>query len=289
MAFNDKEISTQDGRLAALYRLDWGRTAWFYTSADRAITRDEEVNGETVAVTYLPKAVSDSGMTQGASSQNDFQMNGPSDLEIVRLFRGSPPSDTITLTVRRQHVGEDDAPIYWKGTVQNVKRPSDAKCVVIGQPISASLKRTGLRLCWTRECPHFIYDAGCKVLPADHAVAGMLRAFNGNTMTVLMEPQEDGWFLGGYVEWEASDEGTIERRMIEGQENISVLVAGMATPATVLKIMGLVDFITIGDAVTAYPGCSRVPDICDGRFDNLENYGGFDKMPGKSPFNTAIW
>jgi uncharacterized phage protein (TIGR02218 family) len=284
--FNDKEISNQDGRVAALYLLEWGKTRWRYTSADRPIDVMEYVDGVLVEVTYEPRALKDSGMVQGSSSQNDFTIDGPSDLPIVRLFRGSPPSESIWLTVRRKHFDEADAPIYWKGTVWNVKRPTEAKCQIIGKPLSASLKRTGLRLCWSRECPHFIYDDGCKVDPEAYRIDGTLLSVAGTTLTIsLAEPPAPDYYLGGIISWQASDEGTIERRMIEAQVQSDL----DGTEATILTIFGLVDFIEIGDAVALYPGCSRTPEICDTRFGNIDNYGGFDKMPGASPFNTAIW
>jgi len=285
MAFNDQEVSTQDSRPVALYLLKWGATEWRYTSADRPIERQELVAGVMATVTYEPRALSDGGMVQGSSSMNDFTLDGPSDLPIVRLFRGTPPSETIWLTVRRMHMGSDDAPIYWKGIVQNVKRPSPARCQVIGQPLSASLKRTGLRLCWTRECPHFLYDAGCKVNPLDYEISAKVKALGGNSITVQLKDAThatapviaDAWLRGGFVAWSASDEGTLERRFIEEQ------VGG------VLTIFGVVDFLKVGDTVKMYPGCDRTPETCDEKFDNIDNYGGFDKMPGESPFNTAIW
>ncbi len=294
MSFNSSEVSTQDGRPAALYRLDWGNTSWFYTSADRAIPRQEYINGVLTDVTYEPRAMKDSGMVQGGSQQNDFTVDGPSDLPIVRLFRGTPPSETIWLTVRRCHDADGtEAPIYWTGTVSNLKRPTDAKCQIIGQPLSASLKRTGLRLCWTRECPHFLYDAGCKVDPEDYRHDGVAVVLDGNTISVTLdEPMEPGWFRGGFIAWEANDDGTLERRFIENDEPVTIppaLPGGDPVEATKLTIFGLVDFLEVGGDVRVYPGCARVPTVCDGKFDNIDNYGGFDKMPGASPFNTAIW
>lgn len=284
MTFDAQERSTQDGRPIALYRLDWGRTSWFYTSADRSFDREEEVNGEVRLVRYEAKAIKDSGMVQGSSAQNDFTVSGPSDLPIVRLFRGTPPSQRIVLTVRRQHFGEADAPIYWKGLVYNVKRPpSEACCDIIGRPISASLDRTGLRLSWSRECPHFLYDNGCRVNPNAFRVNGTLEAFAGNSMTVtLAEEKPAGWFRGGYIEWTASDEGTIERRFIE--DHVS---EGGSTAE--LVIFGLVDFVEVGAEVALFPGCNRTPEECSEKFNNIDNYGGFWHMPTESPFVNPIW
>lgn len=283
MSYDSKETSTQDGRPAALYRLDWGNTSWFYTSADRPIERVEEVQGVGQTVTYLPVAASDEGMVQGSSSQNDFTVNVPSNLPIVPLFRGTPPSETIWLTVRRCHDADGtEAPIYWTGTVNNVKRPSPAKAKIIGQPISASLKRTGLRLCWTRECPHFLYDAGCKVDPEDYRHDGEVVSIAGpNIRVTLTTSEDDGYFRGGFVSWEANEDGTIERRFIEGDSTDG--------DDTILTIFGLADLLEVGAAVKVYPGCARIPEVCDGKFDNLDNYGGFPQMPGETPFKNAIW
>lgn len=270
MTFNSAEISTQDGRPIALYLLEWGQTEWCYTSADREI----EYGGKT----YLPRAVSDSGMVQGGSSANDFTLDCPADIPIVDLFKGTPPSESIWLTVRRMHVGEADAPIYWNGNVTNVKRLDLASAQVIGKPLTASFKRTGLRLCWTRECPHFLYDPGCKVDPEDYRVNATITAKTGTTVTLdTVDGKADGYFTGGFVSWEANEDGTIDRRMIETHSGL------------VLGIFGLTDRMEIGDTLAIYPGCDRTPTICQGRFNNLPNYGGYDFMPGQSPFGTIIF
>lgn len=287
MSYNDLEVSTQDGRSIALYLFQWGQTKWRYTNADRAVTVPELNDaGVLVDVTYEPRALKDNGMRQGSSSQNDFQVDGPWDLPVIRLFRGSPPSESVWLTVRRIHFDDalKETPIYWKGTIWNVKRAGAARGSLIGKPISASLKRTGLRLCWTRECPHFLYDKACRVDPEAFMLPAEVVSFTGNTINVTMPAfQDDGWFRGGFMSWTATAEGTLERRMIE--DEILDAEAGELK----LTIIGLVDYLAVGDTIKLYPGCDRLPETCDGKFKNIDNYGGFDKMPGASPFVGAIW
>lgn len=277
MSFNDREISTQDGKPIGLYGLRWGNTYWWYTSADQPIERQEIVNGQAQIVTYQPVAISDNGVRQGASSQNDFQVECQQNLPIVSLFRGTPPALSIILTVRRQHQGDPDAPIYWKGLVWNVKRQGLAKAVILGRPLSATLKRTGLRLCWTKECPHFIYDEGCKVDPADFVVPVAATALTGGTVTVAATGKPSGYFNGGILEWDANADGTIERRFIEKHEG------------NVITIFGLTDRLTAGKQVRLYPGCNRTATDCVDKFNNGPRHGGFGFMPGASPFDAPIW
>lgn len=277
MTYDARERSTQDGRPIALYLLKWGNTIWRYTNAAKVQERQEMVNGVMATVTYLPVAISDSGMKQGTSQQNDFTVTIPSDLPIVGLFRGTPPSLSIWMTVRRRHVGDDEAPIYWKGLVFNVKRQGDAKADIIGKPMSATLRRTGLRLCWTRECPHFLYDEGCKVDPEDYRTAAVVETATGVTITLTGAPdKDDQYFRGGYVEWEANADGTVERRMIEDHQGDT------------LKVFGLAE-VDAGTPVGLFPGCNRTPGDCVDKFDNGPNYGGVDFMPGVSPFDAPVW
>lgn len=278
MTFDARERSTQTGRPIALYRFAWGNTIWRYTNGDEAIPRQELVGGVMTDVSYEPIAISDSGMKQGTSQQNDFTVTIPSNLPIVVLFRGTPPALSIWLTVRRLHVGDDEAPIYWKGLVFNVQRDGDARAAVIGKPMSATLRRTGLRLCWTRECPHFLYDDECKVDPAAFQVDGVVATAAGVIFTLADPPEQgDQYFRGGYVEWDANDDGTVERRMIEDQQGVTI------------KVFGLVAPLVAGKAVKLYPGCNRTPGDCQDKFNNGPNYGGVDFMPGVSPFDAPIW
>jgi uncharacterized phage protein (TIGR02218 family) len=279
MPFNDAEISTQDGQPIALYLLVWGATVWAYTSADRSIPRTEVINGVEVEVEYLAKAVSDKGMVQGGSSQNNFTIDCPANLPIVPLFRGTPPNETVWLQVRRMHQGEADAPIYWTGTVSNVKTLTQADGQIIGIPITASFKRTGARLCWTRECPHFLYDSGCTVNPEDFRIDAEIITKDGISITVEFpgDIPENGYYRGGFLSWTINEDGTVNRRMIEDNTGETLL------------IFGLTDGLEIGDIVALYPGCDRTPTMCNDRFDNLPNYGGFDFMPGQTPFGTIIF
>jgi len=277
MTFSSAETSTQDGRPIALYTLRWGNTYWRYTSADSDVDGTEVIGGIVTPVTYSARAVQDSGMVQGSGNQNDFTMDCPASLPIVDLFGVTPPAGTIWMTVRRKHIGEADTPIYWIGTITNVKRLNLGEAQVIGVPLTASFARTGLRLCWTRECPHFLYDMDCKVNEADYREEGVISAVTPSTVTVTMIPMPDQYFRGGYIEWAANADGTMDRRMIESQEG------------NTFTVFGLTERMTVGLAVNVYPGCDRSPQTCKDKFDNIDNYGGFDFMPGESPFGINLF
>lgn len=271
MSFNDKEISNQEGRIIGLYKFQWGNTIWRYTSADRDITYNE--NGTDRV--YTAVTIFDNGMTQGGDQANDFTVTAQSDLPLVGLFRSTPPSGSIYLTCRHKHFDEADAPVFWIGTVGNVKGTDDATAEIIGRTLTSSFKRSGLRLSWQKNCPHILYDRSCRVNPEAFGVAGVVTAKTGNTITVSGGAVAAyAQFPGGFVKWQVNVDGTSERRGIE-----SANIGGIFT------LYGRTDRLDIGTAVTLYPGCNHATSDCFGRFNNLSNYGGFEFLPNKSPFD----
>lgn len=285
MAFDTYETSSALGRPVALYEFRWGTVFWRYTSADSVQT----YGGND----FLPVSIRDEGMTQGGSSENDFTIHAQSDLEIVELFADSAPTSPTWLTVRRKHDSDpdDEAPVYFVGRVANVvglENPaeSDIRAVAISKLLSTG----GLRLTWGKNCPHCIYDSQCTVDPLEHeypatvvAIAGPLVTYttgdvgedeDGEPIPLEGMVPTEGTFTGGYVSWDRSGEGTLERRGIE-----------VAVSSTQIKVLGRCPGLSIGDTIKVYPGCDQTTSTCEGGFDNLPNNGGYSFMPEKSPFD----
>lgn len=271
MGFSLFEIGNHSGRPVFLYELVWGLTSWLYTSADR----DIEFPAGSGKV-YKAVAISDEGITQGGSA-TEFTVKLPANLPIVDLFRGTPPASPIWLRATRFHLDDPDGQsvTYFIGTVGNVKRANRAQAELIGLPISGTVRRTGLRLCWERNCPHMLYDQDCK---ADMSAFKAVTTLTDKTGTTITVADIGAWaapqFVGGFVEWAATAEGTLDRRGIESH-------AG----GLVFNVFGTTDRMVVGQPITLYLGCDLTAETCEGTFNNLPNHGGFSFMPGKSPFD----
>lgn len=274
MGFNLFEIAGFLGRPVCLYELEWGATIWRYTSADRDVEWGEDDLGAPLLWTAI--AISDNGFTQGANSQ-DFEVKLPRSLPVVQLFRSTPPAIKISLVCRRFHKDDTDAEaaIYWQGTVGNVKGKNAAEAMLFGLPISSTIKRSGLRLCWEVGCPHALYDTQCRVDRELFKVETTITAMTGASVTVASLGAYPGvQFQGGYLEWIASAEGTPDRRAIESY-------AGSNT----FNLLGTTDRLEVGQALTLFIGCDLSTQMCDEVFNNLANHGGHEYLASKSPFD----
>jgi len=269
MPFDNTESSTFGGAPIRLYEFRRGGKRWYYTTAEKDVTLT--VGGEEVV--FLATASNDDGVTQsGDTTRNELVIHLPYDNPIVELFRGTPPLDEVAIITRSNHYGEGDAPIIWWGRVVQSSRVDDAQSSLTCQPRINSYSRGGLRLCWERNCPHGLYDFGCKVNRADYAIGGTILSAVGNVVrAAAYASKPDGWFSGGMIEWDLGDD-TYDRRMVQSHDG------------EYLTIYGGTDGITPGNTVRAYPGCGRDEDTCFEKFSNFDNYGGYPFMPGESPF-----
>lgn len=268
--FDEFETSNDQGRPIALYELRWGNVYWRYTSADV----EQVYAGET----YSPVSISDQGMTQGGSAENDFTVTVQSDIGIVALFGDSPPTRPVWMTVRRRHADDpaEDAPVYWVGRIANVlRRENAAEADIRGVSIGKLLKSGGLRLTWNKNCPHCVYDSACRAPLAAHKYTVTVAGVSGQILSIVQPTTpSEGTFTGGFVEWDRSGTGTTELRGIE--EMIS---------STQIKVLGRLPGLSVGDSIDLYPGCDQTVSTCNDGFDNLANNGGFFFMPEKSPFD----
>jgi uncharacterized phage protein (TIGR02218 family) len=270
MSFNTYEVSNQDGKPIQLYRFSRGVLAWCYTNADREIVFPS--GPEDADETYEPVAISDSGIAQG--DNEDVKITLPSRTEVVQMFRGTAPSDEIAVTIRGLHFGDTDAAILWVGSVGDVGRPDDVSGVVNCKNLNPSFKRGGLRLPWSKGCPHFLYDGECRVDKELHRVTTMLTTI---VDAVTIMPADTGVkpiekFAGGFVEWEIAD-SVFERRYISAGADGN------------LTIFGATDGMTEGMEIFLFPGCRHTISACDEDFENHLNYGGHPHKVDKSPFD----
>lgn len=276
MAFQDREISNDSGKPVGLYQFRWGNSFWRYTSSDQPVTVTQQNDeGEDEEVTYTPLAIGDSGMTQGTSETNDLTITMDRLAEPLNLFVGTPPSDSVWITVRKIHYGDTEALVTWVGFIGNVKPTDLVQAQVIGRSLLSSFSRDGLRCAWTRSCPYVVYDGDCTLDPADFATEVTITAINGNTITI----SDDGghpldYFSGGFFEWVADANGTKDYRSIKSSIDTTNLV-----------IFGSADRLSVGMTIILHPGCNLTTTICEGRFNNLANFGGFEQMSGDSPFD----
>ncbi len=266
MTFDSKERSSYDGIPTMLYEFSLGERYWRYAAGDTSVNLD--------GVTYAALAIASEGYSSSGNPETDeMTVRLSAYADVTQIYVGTPPSEAVRLNIRTLHRGDTDAPVVWAGQVKSGRQVSTVEFAFTCNSILASLNRNGLRLSWGRGCPHALYDRSCRVNPDDFATSIEIASVVGNTIfSDELTAKPDGYFSGGFLSF-AGPHGAIERRAIN-------IHAGNA-----VTLLGASDGLSDEMVVTAYPGCDRVTATCEGKFNNLANYGGIPHLPTKSPFD----
>lgn len=266
MTYDARERSDDQGRPVELYTFNRDYLAWTFTSADRDVVVD--------MVTYKSATLRRSAIEQGSEmNRSALKLTVPRSFPIAELYRVAPPSDAVTLILRRMHDGDGELATIWTGRVVNVAWSNDGtQATITCEPVFTSLRRNGLRRTYGRQCPHVLYGPDCRVNREAFRVDGQVSAVQGSIITAsAWQAYPAGHFDGGFVEWEVAT-GIFERRFIVSH------VAGDLVLAN--RPVGLAP----GAVVRAYPGCEHTLAACNDKFQNILNYGGTPFIPQKNPF-----
>lgn len=270
--YDTEELSVQDGAPIELYDFAQGTVEWHFTSAEVLA-----LNVDDIDYTSSPIERGEIESTHEAA-RNSIKLTVPRNFPVAELFRVSPPTEIIGLTLRRYHRGfPDDIIVAWIGRVLTCEF-NGAKATLSCEPISISLQRTGLRQVYGVSCPHVLYGIGCNLNKADFAFALQVDAVAGNVLVVrgMDSSFSEFAFAGGFIEW-IDDNGITERRFIELQTG------------STFTLMNPFAGIPVDADITAYPGCDHSILTCANVFHNQLNYGGQPAFPTKNPFEYPVF
>lgn len=270
MSYDLNEVSNHDGVPILLYQFTRGSVSFFYCNADRDITIGSEV--------YKAVAVTHGQASQSGDVQTDtLEITIPVTAEVVGWFRGVAPLDKVGVLVSRYHWNDGvDVRGTWFGRVAAATTRDEAQAVLACQSMISLFGSDGLRLSWQKTCPHMLYDGECRVDKSAFKDEYVITSIGGLAIgTYDAGARGEGWFSGGFIEWE-SESGIVERRMIEEHRGDTLVLAGTN--------YGLF----VGLSVSAYPGCARTSSVCHEKFNNIDNYGGIIHLPQKSPFTGEV-
>lgn len=266
MTYDAYETSIEDGRPTVLYRFTLGPTVWRYACADEDLT--------IAGFVWKAMPLSDDGVKQtGESASDTLNIEGSNRIGPAQIFRVSPPAQAIRAEKLYIHEGMTTPVVGYVGEVVSCDEPVPGSCRLACQSLAFTMRRQGVRLGWQKTCPYALYDPlTCKVNKADFDQAITIESVSGfDVSSSGFAAFADGYFAGGFIAWSDPVRG-IQFVTIESHAgaDVSMLSNG--------------NMLYPGLVVTAYPGCARTPTACKS-FGNYLNYGGFEYLPGKSPFD----
>lgn len=269
--FNLFESSRARGTPLTLFRFDVAGQTFAYCNGD-----DDYAFGGVIYVA-APIAHGRINSKGGSVDRATLDVNLADTLPIAAVLRGYPLSSVMTLVIRQGHRLDGDMQflVSWAGRVLSAKGGEPGERVLSCQPVTTSLKRSGLRRNWQYPCPHVLYGDQCR---ASFAAATVTTVPTNAVRNLVTVPA--GWnarpvdkYAGGIVTW--------------GAEVRTILRA----TATTLTLGGPATFAP-GTPLAVSLGCNHLLDDCRGLHvpavgsggqGNVHNFGGQPLIPTQSP------
>lgn len=266
MTFDITERSNYGGAPVTLYEFRRSGQVFRYANAESNVSDGGQ--------TFEAISITDNGLRQSSDSRSDeVIITLQRDAAINDLWRNVPPSEEVQVIIRRKHLGTTFSSVVWSGFVDTHTGVDILSAEITARSALASLKRLGLRLSYSRQCPYALYDRSCKVNKTNYAVTLQVSVVQGNRVNCAgANAYPNDWFKGGFLEMAV--QGATERRGIEWHTGNN------------MGILEGTDGISVGMVITLYPGCERTTSVCINKFSNLLNYGGVPTLPDQSPFDS---
>lgn len=264
MTYQSIDESQQGGSPFELFEFTQSLDVWRYTSSPNNVVYNSQ--------TYKPAAIVRDRIKQGKDIfKNAITLKFPISNQFAKQFIGFTPDQVTTVTIYRSHVSSAEFVVYWKGRVVNIETSGNTISIMC-ESVYTSIQRPGLRAKFEYVCRHALYSVGCGVLGSAYEVSSIVNSITDN-YTVLNIPaagsEIDGWFNGGILQFDSS---------------LRFITSHIGPFITISRPLPT---IRINSAVKIKPGCNHTLDMCNSKFLNSDNFGGFPWIPTKNPFSGS--
>src|SRR5690554_1273265 len=237
---------------------------WTFTGVDRDITYAGEVYESVPIGRSNPESGTDMGR---ANLDIKISRDNPVAENFLRYI-----GDAVTSVTVFQRESESDVFVFWRGRVASTKVRGD-EVILECESVFTSLRRSGLRARFQRNCRHTLYGSGCGLDKEAFKVEGTYDSLIDRTVVApFAAGYPNGWFTGGML------------RAPDGSSRYILSHTGSILTIS-RRLERLEEDGIVGESVISlFPGCAHNRSACANKFNNLLNYGGFPWIPNKNPF-----
>lgn len=299
-----------------LYQFKHGDKQWFFTSARKAVTHNEN--------TYYPvRGLSRGNIEDADIDKCEVELTFPhpyplfndSNDNFAQVFLNKIYLESVYFTLIELDAGE--SLVLFKGRVTQPKFDDrDNTMTLICSTAESFMRRKILTRKFQRTCPNAIYDKWCGLDFDEWSFDVTVTAINGLNVAFIVNPTQVKDAEGNLVFEQIPVLDELGQSVLDGQgnptfENGDPIMEIKSYPDNwlnrgVLKKDGIFTFIIgngangsirmyrqhiglkVGDVVRVAPGCDQSIKMCHEKFNNHKRFGGHPNMPTENPLETQL-
>ena len=270
MTYQAIETSREDGNVLELFKFTFGAETTRLTS----YYKDIVFQGST----WTSLAISrDDVQNSIEEALNEIKIFMPMSHPIPEMYINNVPGRVGSVEVFRAHADDpaEETVLDFEGFIAQVSFDAALVATLTCKPNSSVFKRSAPRFTYQSNCNHILYDTGCKIDRALFRHTALVNAISGRTITVSgLSGQGVDWAIGGMVKIPAG--GDDDARLILEQSGDTI---------TLLNVFA--DEV-LNTTVDVFAGCDHSLAICESKFANVINFGGFPYVPTKDVWSSTL-
>ncbi len=255
------EESQQDGVPLECFRFECSGITYLYTSNRYDVTVGIHEGGVTRSEQYTATYIKRNSIkpsSQGGVSSVTVTVD--KDNVVAALFKGSPPSGRVMVTILRLHNQDKNTydTIYVGEIIQAAFQDSECEFTV---KLENWLTRKFPNFMRQFFCCNVVYDESCRLVKSSYEKLIYISRVSGlSVISDDLSQHEEDYFAGGVLYHNGNS------RMIQGNKG-NTLTLRYPFPTTPMG------------AVSIYPGCNGLFRTCATRFNNTLNFTGCPYVP----------
>lgn len=268
MSFIQKLKDMVVSNIAEIYEITYGQKTYYYTNLDYNFI----FNG----IEYESKTISRSNIMRNENViAGEMTLTLPKNDEVSLIFRDNNMFSPVFIKLYGIVKGDvtNSKTLLYTGYINSSKTDvavTEFNCNTNEQFATKQI----IRYRYGPNCQNDVYDQKCLLNKENFkTTTKIINAINKKT-TITIDSghgKPDGYFKNGFIK--------------KGNINSSTIIEHTGDTLTLFHPFSDVN---IGDEIELFPGCNRTSDECKNKFNNYENYFGFDNVPNKNPMNGGI-
>lgn len=250
-----------------LYEFTKGTEKFYFTSGDRDFLFQNRI--------YKPATIKSSSIK---SSQDKTKANititTDKDCPLGSWFKTTTPGNVKVFIWRTAKDQTNQFERVFNGSVLGADFQKN-EIAFMCEPLAALTSKPICRYTYQTECGHHVYDKRCRLNIDDHSVFAKVSNIASDGVTITLSSR-------GTIE-----AGHLHLGFIQTTDNHSSMITEDDGSLTI-KILTPIEGLKVGDDIRVAKGCDNSSDTCKNRFNNFENFFGFEVVPTRNIFESGL-
>lgn len=258
-------ISNLFSREIEMYKIIHRNIEYNYTSSDKKVLFLNKV--------YNPETIRRSDILSSNDNSLVLNVNTVINNSVAKLFRTSSPS-SIRITIFK--ASRDNLSNYrqvFNGVIKSCEISNNEatfRCQNFGSLLSRDISAVSYQI----PCSNKVYDKRCSLISSEYSFITKIKNINQNGINIELYSSNDSidqYYRNGVA---ILDDGQ-SRTIIDQIGNDIILQSPF-------------EKINKEQNLTIIAGCDYSSNTCKNKFNNFENYRGFEYIPNRDPLKSGI-